>query len=141
MAIVRGVAVMFDAGTEQCGAVEVAMEDRETCWSTATSEAATSRHTWSGSARSACARTTSCACGPRWAGATDVADETAWIDATAAELGQALADPAIRAEVLALLTGTDDERERQRRMESARRELAGLEVRYPLLRGADDAES
>jgi hypothetical protein len=70
-----------------------------------------------------------------------VADENAWIDATAVELGQALADPAIRAELLALLTGTNDKRERQRRMESARRELAGLEVRYPLLRGTDDAES
>jgi hypothetical protein len=65
----------------------------------------------------------------------------AWIDATAAELGQALADAAIRAEVLALLAGTDDKRERQRRMESVRRELASLEVRYPLLRGEDDAES
>jgi hypothetical protein len=64
-----------------------------------------------------------------------------WIDAAAAELGQTLANPAIRAELLALLAGTDDERERQRRMESARRELADLEVRYPLLRGEDDAES
>jgi hypothetical protein len=27
VAIVRGIAVMFDAGTEQCGAVEIAMED------------------------------------------------------------------------------------------------------------------
>jgi hypothetical protein len=70
-----------------------------------------------------------------------VAGEDAWIDATAAELGRALADPIIRADLLALLAGTDDERERKRRMESARRELAGLEVRYPLLRGADDAES
>ena len=70
-----------------------------------------------------------------------MADENAWIDAIAVELGQALADPAIRAELLALLAGTDDERERRRRMESARRELAGLEVCYPLMRGADDAES
>jgi hypothetical protein len=74
------------------------------------------------------------------AGAIDVPDEEAWIDAAAAELGQTLANPAIRAELLTLLTGTDDERERQRRMESARRELADLEVRYPLLRGEDDAE-
>ena len=44
-----------------------------------------------------------------------MADENAWIDATAVELGQALADPAIRAELLALLTGTNDKRERQRR--------------------------
>jgi hypothetical protein len=69
-----------------------------------------------------------------------VPDEEAWIDAAAAELGQTLANPAIRAELLTLLTGIDDERERQRRMESARRELADLEVRYPLLRGEDDAE-
>jgi hypothetical protein len=27
MAIVRGIAVMFDAGPDQCGAVEVAMEE------------------------------------------------------------------------------------------------------------------
>jgi hypothetical protein len=74
------------------------------------------------------------------AGAIDVPDEEAWIDAAAAELGQTLANPAIRAELLTLLTGIDDERERQRRMESARRELADLEVRYPLLRGEDDAE-
>jgi hypothetical protein len=69
-----------------------------------------------------------------------VPDEEAWIDVAAAELGQTLANPAIRAELLTLLTGIDDERERQRRMESARRELADLEVRYPLLRGEDDAE-
>jgi hypothetical protein len=69
-----------------------------------------------------------------------VPDEEAWIDVAAAELGQTLANPAIRAELLTLLTGTDDERERQRRMESARRELADQEVRYPLLRGEDDAE-
>jgi hypothetical protein len=69
-----------------------------------------------------------------------VPDEEAWIDAAAAELGQTLANPAVRAELLTLLTGIDDERERQRRMESARRELADLEVRYPLLRGEDDAE-
>lgn len=27
MAIVRGIAVMFDAGPDQCGAVEIAMEE------------------------------------------------------------------------------------------------------------------
>jgi hypothetical protein len=27
MAVVRGVAVMFDAGPDQCGAVEIAMEE------------------------------------------------------------------------------------------------------------------
>jgi hypothetical protein len=69
-----------------------------------------------------------------------MANEDAWIDAAAAELRQALADPAVRAELLALLAGTDDKRRQQRRIESARRELADLEVRYPLLRGEDDAE-
>ena len=67
-------------------------------------------------------------------------DEQAWVERTAGQLALTLADPTIRAELLALLAGTDDKRERQRRMESARRELAGLEVRYPLLRGEDDAE-
>jgi hypothetical protein len=28
MAVVRGIAVMFDAGRDQCGAVEVAVEDQ-----------------------------------------------------------------------------------------------------------------
>jgi hypothetical protein len=67
-------------------------------------------------------------------------DEQAWVERTAGQLALTLADPTIRAELLALLAGTDDKRERRRRMESARRELAGLEVRYPLLRGEDDAE-
>jgi hypothetical protein len=52
----------------------------------------------------------------------------AWIASTAAALRSTLADPAVRAELLELLGGTDDERERQRRLEAARRELAALEV-------------
>jgi hypothetical protein len=68
-------------------------------------------------------------------------DEQGWIERTADQLALTLADPTVRAELLTLLAGTKDERERQRRMESARRELASLEVRYPLLRGEDDAES
>jgi hypothetical protein len=63
-----------------------------------------------------------------------VTDEDTWIERNAAELGRALADPAIRAELLALLAGTDDERQRQRRLEAARRELAALEVTWPLLK-------
>jgi hypothetical protein len=67
-------------------------------------------------------------------------DQDAWIERTADQLTLTLADPAVRAELLTLLAGTDDERERRRRLDSARRELASLEVRYPLLRGEDDAE-
>jgi hypothetical protein len=67
-------------------------------------------------------------------------DQDAWIERTADQLALTLADPAVRAELLTLLAGTDDERERRRRLDSARRELASLEVRYPLLRGEDDAE-
>jgi hypothetical protein len=58
--------------------------------------------------------------------------EQEWITANAARLGRALIDPAVRAELLALL-GTDDaERRRQRRLDAARVELAGLEVRWSI---------
>ena len=57
-------------------------------------------------------------------------DTDAWVERTAADLGLALADPAVRAEVLALLDG--HERDRARRLEAARAELAGLEVRWRL---------
>jgi hypothetical protein len=57
-------------------------------------------------------------------------DETAWVERTAAELAGALADPAVRAEVLALLDG--HERDRARRLQAARAELAGMEVRWRL---------
>jgi predicted nucleic acid-binding protein len=52
----------------------------------------------------------------------------AWVERTAADLGHALADPVVRAEVLALLDG--HERDRARRLEAARAELAGMEVRW-----------
>jgi hypothetical protein len=57
-------------------------------------------------------------------------DSAAWVERTAADLGEALAEPAVRAEVLALLDG--HERDRARRLEAARAELAGLEVRWRL---------
>jgi predicted nucleic acid-binding protein len=57
-------------------------------------------------------------------------DEQEWIDHTAAELCRALTDPAVRAEVLALLDS--HERDRARRLEAARAELADLEVRWRL---------
>jgi hypothetical protein len=62
----------------------------------------------------------------------------AWIERTADQLALTLADPAVRAELLALLAGTKDERERQRRLEAARRELAALEVTWPLLKEEPD---
>jgi hypothetical protein len=67
-----------------------------------------------------------------------MAGEDAWIDATAAELGRALADPAVRAELLRLLAGTDDQRQRRRRLEAARRELAALDITWPLLEEEPD---
>jgi hypothetical protein len=67
-----------------------------------------------------------------------VTDEAAWIERTADQLALTLADPAIRAELLTLLAGTDDERQRQRRLEAARQELAALEVTWPLLEEESD---
>ena len=57
-------------------------------------------------------------------------DGQAWIERNAEVARRALVDPAVRAELLALL-GTDDaERRRERRLEAARAELAGLELRW-----------
>jgi hypothetical protein len=64
-------------------------------------------------------------------------DHTAWIERTADQLALTLADPDIRAELLRLLAGTN-ERQRQRRVEAARRELAALEVTWPLLKEEPD---
>jgi hypothetical protein len=49
------------------------------------------------------------------------------------EARRALADPTVRAALLALLGGDDGGRRRERRIAAVRRELAGLEVRWPLL--------
>jgi predicted nucleic acid-binding protein len=57
-------------------------------------------------------------------------DSAAWVERVAADLGRTLADPAVRAEVLALLDG--HERDRARRLEAARAELADMEVRWRL---------
>jgi hypothetical protein len=62
----------------------------------------------------------------------------AWIERNAAQLALTLADPAVRAELLTLLAGTDDQRQRQRRLEAARRELAALEITWPLLEEEPD---
>jgi hypothetical protein len=58
-------------------------------------------------------------------------DEQQWVDANAARLREALAAPRVRADVLAQL-GTDDDRRRERRLQAARLELAGLELRWRL---------
>lgn len=67
-----------------------------------------------------------------------MASEDAWIERTADQLALTLADPAVRAELLTLLAGTNDKRQRQRRLEAARRELAALEVTWPLLEEEPD---
>jgi hypothetical protein len=55
-----------------------------------------------------------------------------WIRQNAASLRQTLANPAARAELLALLGGDDPERRRERRLEEARRDLASMELRLKL---------
>jgi hypothetical protein len=65
-------------------------------------------------------------------------DEQAWVECLAGQLAMTLADPSVRAELLTLLAGTKDERERQRRLEAARRELAAMEVTWPLLEEEPD---
>jgi hypothetical protein len=62
---------------------------------------------------------------------TDDDATAAWIVSTAAALRSTLADPAVRAELLELLGGTDPNR-RDRRLDAARRELASLELRMKL---------
>jgi hypothetical protein len=59
--------------------------------------------------------------------------QEAWIERTADQLALTLADPSVRAELLTLLAGTKDGRERRRRLEAARRELAAMEITWPLL--------
>jgi hypothetical protein len=55
-----------------------------------------------------------------------------WIRENAARLHRTLADPEVRAELLALL-GVDDEGwRREQRLQVVRRELASLELRWKL---------
>jgi len=54
----------------------------------------------------------------------------AWRRENAAKARRALADPAVRAELLALLGLDDEGRAQARRIEAARSELAGLEARW-----------
>jgi hypothetical protein len=59
-------------------------------------------------------------------------DEQAWRQQQAARLRRALERPEIRAELLGLLGMDDDGRRRARRLDAARVELAGLELRWRL---------
>jgi hypothetical protein len=59
-------------------------------------------------------------------------DEETWIAENAARLRGALASQRVRVELAALLGGDDAGRRRERRLEAARRELAGLELRWRL---------
>jgi hypothetical protein len=61
-------------------------------------------------------------------------DVQEWIDKTAAELRDALNDPVTRAEICALLTG--EQEQRQRRLAELATELQGMELTMRL--GNDD---
>ncbi len=50
-----------------------------------------------------------------------------WLAVNAARAGRALANPAIRAEVLGLISGNDPEARQRRRREELEHELAGIE--------------
>jgi hypothetical protein len=64
-------------------------------------------------------------------------DEQEWIEQQAAHVRRALEAPHVVAEVCALLgLDSDGRRRRERRLEAARAELAGLELRVRLGEGA-----
>jgi hypothetical protein len=63
-------------------------------------------------------------------GRSQVDEHEAWIQRNAAQVRRTLADPTVRAEVLALLDG--HEWKRARRLEAIRAELADLEVHWKL---------
>jgi hypothetical protein len=58
----------------------------------------------------------------------------AWIERHAAELRRVLRDPQVRAEVVALLGGDDQEQRRQRRLAELATELDGMELTLRLRR-------
>jgi hypothetical protein len=66
-------------------------------------------------------------------------DSRAWIEGNGARLSHALADPAIRAELSALLGGECQERRRRRRLEEIERDLAAMEVHWRIGDGVADA--
>ena len=64
-------------------------------------------------------------------------DHSEWIERNAVCIRLALADSKVRADVLALLAGTDGRRRQQRRLEAVRRELEARDFRWPLLEDED----
>jgi hypothetical protein len=63
-------------------------------------------------------------------------DERArWIESMAADLRAALDDPAVRADVAALLVGDPQDVKRRRRLEDVREELSGYELRWQRTEG------
>lgn len=66
-------------------------------------------------------------------------EHEAWADRTARELALTLADPGVRSRVLALLDG--HERDRARRLQAARVELVGLEIRWKVEEDEDAWEA
>ena len=62
----------------------------------------------------------------------DHQDQDAWIARNAAQARRALVNPAVRGELLGLPGSDDGGRRRERRLEAARAELAGLELRWRL---------
>jgi hypothetical protein len=53
-----------------------------------------------------------------------------WIESTAADLRAVLADPAIRADLSALLVGDGHELKRRRRLHELREELSGYDLAW-----------
>jgi hypothetical protein len=68
-------------------------------------------------------------------------DEQEWQARNAARLRRALERPEVRAELLELLGMGDDGRRRARRLEVARAELAGLELRWRMGEDEDTWEA
>jgi hypothetical protein len=65
-------------------------------------------------------------------------DSRAWIERNGTQLRHALANPTIRAELLALLGGEYQERRRRRRLEEIACDLAAMEVHWRIGDGVAD---
>jgi hypothetical protein len=61
-----------------------------------------------------------------------------WIEDTAAVLRAALDDPAVRADLAALLVGDRQDVKRRRRLEDVREELSGYELTWQRTEGKSD---
>jgi hypothetical protein len=61
-----------------------------------------------------------------------------WIEAVAADLRAALADPAVRADVAALMVGDRQDVKRRRRLEELQAELAGFDLTWQRTEGNGD---